>query len=115
MKKITLIMSGILIFATMATGCSRNNTKTEAELIDRANTLIEEEYEIEFDKEDYTYEVGEVVEDNKFKDVVEEETPEKVFIRAVNKDKPVKGVMYSYSIEFNTETDEVLSSECVVY
>lgn len=115
MKKITLIMSGILIFATMVTGCSRSNTKTEDELIIKANTLMEEEYEIKFDKEDYTYEVGQVEDDNKFTDVVEGEIPEKVFIRGTGKDKPVKGVVHSYSIEFNTDTDEVLSSECVVY
>ena len=115
MKKMILAISGIMVFATVAMGCSSNNTKTEEVLINRANVLIEEEYKVEIDKDEYTYNLGEVVGEDKFANIQEEQIPKEVFLRAVNKEKPSSGEVFSYSIKFNTETDEIISSECVVY
>lgn len=115
MKKIILIISGIMVFATVAMGCSNNNVKTEEELINKANALIEEKYEIEIHKDDYKYDLGEVLSDNQFGNIQDGKFPKEVFLRAVNKDKPSSGEVFNYSIEFNTETDEIISSECEIY
>lgn len=115
MKKIILMISVIIIFATSVIGCSSNNTKTEEELINKANSLIEEKYKVEINKDDYTYEVGEVVNDNNFEDINEGRTPKIVFVRAVNKEKPSVGKVFDYSIKFNTKTDEIITSECGIY
>lgn len=108
-------MSTIIIFATIAMGCSSNNKKTEEELINRANASIEEKHEVEINKDNYTYSLGEVVSENEFVNIQEGQIPEEVFLRAVNKEKPSRGEVFSYSIKFNTETDEIISSECEVY
>lgn len=115
MRKIILMIAGISIFSTMVMGCSRNITKTEGELINKANSLIEEKYDVEINKDDYTYEVGEVINDDKFVDIQDGKTPEIVFIRAVNKEKPSSDKVYDFSIKFNTKTNEVITSECGIY
>lgn len=104
-----------MMFATIAMGCSNNNKTTDQELINRANSLIEEKYEVKIDNDDYTYDLGEVINDNEFGNIQEGKIPEEIFLRAVNKEKPSSGEVFSYSIRFNTETDEILSSECVVH
>lgn len=115
MKKIILMMSVILVFAVTAMGCSNNHTTTEQELINVATSLIEEKYEVELNIDDYTYSLGEVVSDDSFVNIKEGETPEVVFLRAVNKEKPTSGKVFDYSIKFNTQTNEIISSECGVY
>lgn len=112
MKKIVLMVSGIAILAVMTIGCSRGNTETERALIDRANALIEEKYDVEINKDDYSYDLGKAVNDDQFESIKDGEIPNEVFLRAVNKDKPSTGKVFDYSIKFNTETDEILSSEC---
>lgn len=115
MKKIILALSGIVMVATMTMGCTRNITNTEAQLINRANSMIEEKYEVKIEQEDYTYDLSEVVDDNNFVDIKEGETPKIVFLRGVNKDKPSSEIVYDFSIKFNTETDEIISSEYGIY
>lgn len=115
MKKIFLMISGMIMLVVMATGCSNTHTKIEEDLINKANYLIEQKYEIEIDKESYTYKLGEVLNEDKFINIKEGEIPEVVFLRAVNKGKPSKGEMFDYYIEFNTVTDEIIDSECEVY
>lgn len=115
MKKIFLVISGMIMLVTMATGCSNTHAKIEEDLINTANCLIEQKYEIKIDKELYTYELGEVVDKDKFVNIKEGEMPEVVFLRGVNKDKPSNGEMFDYYIKFNTVTDEIIDSECEVY
>lgn len=40
MKKVILLICGMIMLTTMVTGCSNNNTKTEEDLINRANDMI---------------------------------------------------------------------------
>lgn len=115
MKKIILTISAVMVFTTIAMGCLSNNTQTEVELINRANALIEEKYEFTVDKVDYEYDLGSVLSENEFGNIEQGEIPDVVFLRAVNKEKPTKGDVFTYSIKFNTKTDEIISSECGVY
>ncbi|MGL4990504.1 MAG: hypothetical protein ACRC57_04945 [Sarcina sp.] len=111
MKKIILTISGFILFSTVAMGCSTN--KIEDGLITRGNNLVEEKYQVEIEKDNYTYSIGEVINNNEFVNI-EEKVPKEVFLRAVSKDKPSDGKVFSYSIKFNTKTDEILSSECEI-
>lgn len=115
MKKIILMISAVAVLGVMAMGCSRGNTKTEKDLIDKANALIEKKYDVDIDKNDYTYDLGGVVGDDQFENIEDDKIPNEVFLRAVNKDKPSNGKVFDYSIKFNTKTNEILSSECGIY
>ncbi|MGL4343798.1 MAG: hypothetical protein ACRCTE_01235, partial [Cellulosilyticaceae bacterium] len=115
MKKILLVISAMMVVLMMATGCSKPKGQTEEALIKRANTLIEQKYEVEINPEVYTYEVGEVLEKDQFVDIKEGEMPDIVFLRAVNKNKPSEGEVFDYSIQFNTATNEIITSEYEVY
>ncbi|MEG1149590.1 MAG: hypothetical protein RSD98_13475 [Niameybacter sp.] len=115
MKKVILLICGIIMLTTMVIGCSNKDTQTEEDLINRANDMIEKKYEVKIDKGAYTYELGGGVDEDNFIDIKEGEVPDVVFLRAVKKDEPSSGKVFNYSIKFNTKTDEIINSECEMY
>ncbi|MGL4850585.1 MAG: hypothetical protein ACRC28_16970 [Clostridium sp.] len=115
MKKLILMLTGVVLFGAVAMGCSRELKGSEKTLINKANELIESKYKVDINEADFTYDLSGVVKDNEFTPIKDGEIPKEVFVRAVGKEKPSHGKLYDYSIKFNTKTNEILSSECLVY
>ncbi len=96
--------------------CSASNDGTvaeeEARLIKQANEIVSREYGTTFEEGDFSYSVGAQVEGNKFLslDVYEEGDgirKSKIAVSALKKSQHGKGELYSYSLVFDPETNDI--------
>lgn len=116
MKTKILAILFALSAALSLCACSASNdgaaAEEEARLIKQANEIVSREYGAALEEGDFSYSVGAQVEENKFLslDVYEEGDgikQSKIAVSALKKSPHGKGELYSYSLVFDPETNEI--------
>lgn len=113
MKKFGILIASILAFTFIFSGCKMNDkefTKNEELIVDFANKKIEEIYNVKIDRSLFDYSLGKQAGENIFERIGDNETPEIIAVSARRFNEGKVGEVSGFSIIYNNNTKEVISS-----
>ncbi|WP_297243555.1 hypothetical protein [uncultured Flavonifractor sp.] len=116
MKKLVSVLFALIAALCILSGCAMNRTaysEQEKQMIAAANQLISSEYDVIFDEDDFSYNVGKQIGEMEFVSLASEEEPPKDFedivsVSALKTDIHEKGEVYAYSVTFHSKTNDIL-------
>lgn len=118
MKRLVVILSLVVGFTIILSGCSSNKnkySKSEESIINFANNEINKLYDVKINKYDLEYSVGKQVKKDQYEIIKDGEEPEIIAVTAKRFDDIKKGDVLSYSLIYNAKTKEVISSNIDKY
>lgn len=116
MKKLVSVLFAVIAALCILSGCSMNRTaysEQEKQMIAAANQLISRECDVTFDEDDFSYSIGKQIGEMEFVSLASEEEPPKDFedivsVSALKTDIHKEGEMYTYSVTFHLQTNDIL-------
>ena len=118
MKKLVVILSLVVGFTMILSGCSSNKnkySKNEESIINFANSEINKLYDVKVNKDKLDYSVGKQIEKDQYESIADGENPEIIAVTATGFEDLKKGDVLSYSLIYNAKTKEVISSNINIY